>query len=66
MSSSGRYVAWMTEDDVADQISIMDLETEKVRTIDAAKGTKIKPLAFMTEDFVYGIANESPVTISHS
>ena len=52
----------MTEDDVADQISIMDLETEKVRTIDAAKGTKIKPLAFMTEDFVYGIANESDIS----
>lgn len=62
VSSSGRYVAWMTEDDVADQISIMDLETEKVRTIDAAKGTKIKPLAFMTEDFVYGIANESDIS----
>ena len=52
----------MTEDDVADQISIMDLETEKIRTIDAAKGTKIKPLAFMTEDFVYGIANESDIS----
>lgn len=62
VSSSGRYVAWMTEDDVADQISIMDLETEKIRTIDAAKGTKIKPLAFMTEDFVYGIANESDIS----
>lgn len=62
VSSSGRYVAWITGDEVADEISIMDLETEKTRTIAAAKGTKIKPLAFMTEDFVYGIANESDIS----
>ena len=62
MSASGRYVAWITGDEVSDEISIMDLETEKTRTIAAAKGTKIKPLAFMTEDFVYGIANESDIS----
>ena len=62
VSASGRYVAWITGDEVSDEISIMDLETEKTRTIAAAKGTKIKPLAFMTEDFVYGIANESDIS----
>ena len=62
VSTSGRYVAWITEDEMADQISLMDLESEKIRTIQAEAGTKIKPLAFMTEDFVYGIANESDIS----
>ena len=62
VSQSGQFVAWIDSGDMADEISIMDLETEKVRKIKAESGTKIKPLAFMTEDFVYGIAEASDIT----
>lgn len=62
VSQSGQYVAWIEGGEMADEISIMDLETEKVRKIKATGDTKIKPLAFMTEDFVYGIANNSDIT----
>ncbi|MDD6194515.1 MAG: hypothetical protein PUB19_06420 [Lachnospiraceae bacterium] len=62
VSQSGQFVAWIDSGEMADEISIMDLETEKVRKIKAENGTKIKPLAFMTEDFVYGIAATSDIT----
>lgn len=62
VSQSGQFVAWIDSGEMADEISIMDLETEKVRKIKAEGSTKIKPLAFMTEDFVYGIANTSDIT----
>lgn len=62
VSQSGQYVAWIEGGEMADEISIMDLETEKIRKIKATSDTKIKPLAFMTEDFVYGIANNSDIT----
>lgn len=62
VSQSGQYVAWISEGVMADAISVMDLETENIRTIKAESGTKIKPLAFMTEDFVYGIADSRDIT----
>ncbi len=61
VSSSGQYVCWITDDEVSDTISVMDLETEKIRKIKAPSGSKVKPLAFMTNDFVYGIVNEKDI-----
>ena len=61
VSQSGQYVAWIDEGEMADTLSVMDLETENVRKIEAPSATKIKPLAFMTNDFVYGIANVSDI-----
>lgn len=62
VSQSGQFVAWIDSGEMADSISVMDLETEKIRTITAESHTKIKPLAFMTEDFVYGIADTTDIT----
>lgn len=62
VSQSGQYVAWISEGEMSDSISVMNLETEDIRTIEAEEGTKIKPLSFMTNDFVYGIANTKDIT----
>ncbi len=62
VSSSGRYIAWVTGDSMADEIQVMDLENETTRTISAKSGELIKPISFMTEDLVYGIASESDIT----
>lgn len=62
VSASGRYVAWIQNEEVSQEISVMDLETEEIRKIAAADGTRIRPLAFMTEDLVYGIVNEGDIS----
>ncbi len=62
VSQSGQYVAWIDDGAMSDKISVMDLETENVRTIKANAGTKLKPLAFMTEDLVYGVADTNDIT----
>lgn len=61
VSASGQYVAWITDGEMSDHISVIDLETEKVHDITAEPGCLLKPLAFMTEDLVYGIANERDI-----
>jgi hypothetical protein len=61
VSASGQYVAWISEGEMASSISVMNLETEEIRTIEAEAGTLLRPLAFMTEDLVYGIADESDI-----
>ncbi len=61
VSKSGRYIAWIDQEKMSDEIQIMDLETNTTRTITAEAGEKLKPLAFMDEDFVYGIARETDI-----
>lgn len=61
VSSSGRYVAWISEGEMAQEIQVMDLETEEIRTITAEDGTLLRPLSFMSEDLVYGVAAEADV-----
>ena len=61
VSQSGQYVAWVEAEGMAEEIYVMNLETEEIRTIQAPSGTLIKPLAFMTEDLVYGVANKSDI-----
>lgn len=62
VSQSGQYVAWISDGEMDDSISVMNLETEEIRTIKAENGTKIKPLSFMTNDLVYGVANTNDIT----
>ncbi|MBE5896941.1 MAG: hypothetical protein E7281_04170 [Lachnospiraceae bacterium] len=61
VSQSGQYVAWVEAEGMAEEIYVMNLETEEIRTIQAPSGTLIKPLAFMTEDLVYGVANKGDI-----
>lgn len=62
VSQSGRYVAWIEDGKMGKTMFVMDLETEKTRSIDADSGMMLRPLAFMTEDLVYGVASEHDIT----
>lgn len=61
VSDSGRHIAWIEEDGMAKTVSVMDLETDTTREINAEKGELLKPLAFMEEDLVCGTAGESDI-----
>ncbi len=55
VSESNQYFAWISDRD-STEISVMDLETSKVRKITAKEGRTLRVLGFLEEDLVYGIA----------
>lgn len=57
-SENGRYIAWQDSQDSnsAESIKIMDLEGEKVRSVEGNGGEYLKPIGFVESDFVYGTA----------
>lgn len=63
ISGSHKYFAWMDSEDVnaSGQIHFLNLDTEERKEIFAENGEFLKPLGFMEDDFVYGIANASNV-----
>lgn len=65
ISESNRFLAWIDADRINQStvIHIMDFTTEKVWDVEAKSGTYLKPLGFMQEDFVYGIAKTSDVMV---
>ncbi len=60
-SRSGRYLAYIDEEIMSDSITVLDLETMEEQTVEAPEGCKLRPLAFLDDDFVYGIVRESDV-----
>ena len=60
-SKSSRYFAYITEEGVADEIYMMDLEEGTSYTIKSKSGQKLKPLDFLDEDFVYGTVKEKDI-----
>lgn len=63
ISESHRYFAWTENENAntADMIHFVNLDTEKKRELSAEKGELLKPLGFMDEDFIYGVAREAEV-----
>ncbi len=59
VSRSGRYIAWIEEENAAEVMHIMDLNDESTRDVTADDGELLCPLTFMTEDLVYGCMNAS-------
>ena len=49
------------ENDRSQKIKIMDLEGEKVRSIEGDSGEYLKPIGFVESDFVYGSAKAAEV-----
>lgn len=62
-SENGRYIAWQDSQDSnsAESIKIMDLEGEKVRSVEGNGGEYLKPIGFVESDFVYGTARAGEV-----
>lgn len=62
VSDSNRYIAWSDGEDAAgSSINIMNLSTQKVTEITAQSNEYVKPLGFIDEDFVYGIAKHTDI-----
>ena len=59
-SPSGRYLAWVEPSKLYKSTSIQleDLKTGSSYEIKAEKGCYVKPLAFIGEDFVYGVTKK--------
>ena len=67
-SKSGQQFAWMKENELYNSktISVMDLETKRVREISGQSGERLKILGFIGEDLIYGVASESDIDITHN
>lgn len=65
VSDSNRYIAWIDSTGNSargsDTIHIMNLSSQKSVEIQSVAGETMKPLGFMGEDFVYGIAKEADI-----
>lgn len=66
-SESGRYFAWLAEGEMYDSgtLTVMDLETGSTRDITCGSDERIRPICFMKEDLVYGIARTSEIDVPH-
>ena len=67
VSESNRYVAWLKEGARYDSQTLyrMDLETGAVQEITCDADDRIRPVAFMGEDLVYGVAHTSDMDMTH-
>lgn len=63
ISDSNRYVAWVDADKLnsSSKIYLLDLKTGIKHEITSGTDTYLKPIAFIEEDFVYGIADMADV-----
>ncbi len=64
-SEEGRYIAYKEPNDEA-LITVLDFETGKSKSVQAATDETIQPLGFIRGDFVYGVAKtaDTGVTVS--
>lgn len=65
ISESDRYVAWVDADKLysSSVIHMMDLKTGVITDWSVGTDTYLKPIEFIGEDFVYGIANIADVKL---
>lgn len=63
VSESGRYFAWVepSKVDSSDNIVLEDLKTGITYYITSGANTYLRPITFIGEDFVYGVAKQSDV-----
>lgn len=63
VSDDSTLVVWQDGDDVnaCTSIELMNLNTNQINTIAAPDGQYIKPLAFIGEDFVYGLSYKEDI-----
>ena len=68
VSDNSTMMVWLEGDDVnaCESLKLMNLNTKQITEIAAPAGQFIKPLVFMGEDLVYGLANESDVVTDNT
>ena len=59
VSKSGRYLAWISQENInsSTSITLEDLKMGITHEITSGTNTYLKPITFIGEDFVYGVAN---------
>lgn len=64
-SASGRYFAWVEADRQysSGTIQVLDLKDGSSHEVSEGTGSYLRPLGFIGEDFIYGIANVSDVLV---
>lgn len=67
-SPANKYFAWIEshKEYSSEVIKLLDLGTGKEFTLKAGEGEYLRPLGFIGEDFIYGIANGSDITVNQS
>ena len=60
ISQNDRVVVWQNSENV---LSLMNLNTEEILSFNAEENEYCKPIGFMNEDIVYGIANAQDVSV---
>lgn len=68
VSSSQSEVVWQIGNNVysSESLMVMNLNTGQISTINAPEGEYIKPLAFMNEDFIYGLCRKEDVVTDNT
>ena len=63
VSSDNRYIAYVESDrtNCATELNIFNLNTGESKVVNATAGCYIRPLYYMEDDLVYGIANDSDI-----
>ena len=63
VSESNRYIAWTQKGDEAGSksIQVMNLSDQRTAEVKERSNEFVRPLGFMEEDFVYGIAREEEI-----
>lgn len=66
-SASGRYFAWLPEGKEYDSstLAVMDLETGSRSEVACGSNERIRPVAYMKEDLVFGTARTEDIDASH-
>lgn len=66
-SASGRYFCWQKEglEYASTTLCVLDAETGAVREVSCGSNERIRPIAYMNEDVVYGIAMTSDIDVAH-
>lgn len=60
VSQNDRVVVWQDANNI---LSLMNLNTEETLTFNAEENEYCKPIGFMNEDIIYGIANAQDVSV---
>lgn len=63
VSESNKMLVWSTNGDTdsSTELTVMNLSTGEQSTIEAPDGDYIKPLGFIEDDLIYGIAKQSDI-----
>ncbi len=68
VSEDNRIIVWQDGESIyhCNQLNVRNLNTEKESVIAVGTGEAIRPLGFMGEDIIYGVARESDIREEHS